>query len=80
MNGEDIPRAIQFHFKLPHVLEQKACLWQAIHSPGVEVLTLVHFDSHDVCLFAAAMATEQTGNNGRDGEMGWATTLHGQSE
>lgn len=46
---------------------------------GVELLTSVHFGSHDICLFTTAMATEQTGNNGCDGEMGWATALHGSS-
>lgn len=33
-----------------------------------------------MCLFTTAMATEQTGNSGRDGERGWETAMHGQTE
>lgn len=43
-------------------------------------VSLVPFDSHfNVCLFTTAMATEQTGNSGRDGERGWETAMHGQT-
>lgn len=72
---------LQFHFKLPHIPKQSLPLPSMTQCQGSNrSISLVPYDSHyNICLFTTAMATEQTGNSGLDGERDWETAMHGQT-